>query len=67
MTKPKWEEKDMVMETADHFGWDPAECRVARSTDQDDRPCLVVIHEPTGRTSDECGDAGRWHSDGTAY
>jgi hypothetical protein len=66
-TETIWSEKDMIAATADHCDFDPADCRVAVALDRDYEKCYVVVHEPTGRTSDEYGDAGRWHIDGTAY
>jgi hypothetical protein len=65
-----WTEDDMIAATVEHWGVeeiDSSDCKVIVSIDGNDEPCLVVIHESTGRTSDEAGNAGRWHLDGTAY
>jgi hypothetical protein len=64
----RWTESDMIDAACEHWGegFEPGDCRVIRSTRAGDRPCLVVLHEPTGRTSDEAGDAGRWETDGRA-
>lgn len=62
-----WTLEEMRTETADHFGWDVADCEVMEARDGDDEPCLVVLHIPTGRDSSEAGDGGRWHMDRTGY
>jgi hypothetical protein len=64
-----WTKADMVTATVDWWnadGIDETDCTVVRSTDGNGKPCLIVLHVPTGRTSDEAGDAGRWRLDGTA-
>jgi precorrin-4 methylase len=66
----RWTDADMIAATVEHWGVeeiDEADCRVIEATYGWDEPCLVVIHMPTGRTSDEAGDGGRWHLDRTAY
>lgn len=62
-----WTRKEMVLETALHFEWQESDCDVIEHTDAHDEPCLIVMHIPTGRTSAEAGDGGRWHLDRTAY
>lgn len=66
----RWTHAEMI-ETACEWWDDPTiavgDCEVRRSTDGDDSPCLVVVHAPSGKTSAEAGDGGRWHLDGTAY
>ncbi len=65
----RWSESDMIAEAVYWWG-NPQilaeDCRVIEDTDGDGNPYLMVLHEPTGRTSDEAGDAGRWHLDGTS-
>jgi hypothetical protein len=62
-----WNHRDMINAACEHWGegYEPGDCRVIRD-DGHEPPCLVVRHEPTGRTSDEAGDGGRWHLDGRA-
>jgi hypothetical protein len=63
-----WTESDMIDAACEHWGegFRAEDCRVIPSTGHGDETCLVVLHQPTGRTSDESGDAGRWNLDGTA-
>jgi hypothetical protein len=63
----QWTEADMIAAACEHWGdgFEPGDCRVVRRYAHGS-PCLVVLHEPTGRTSDEAGNGGRWHLDGRA-
>jgi hypothetical protein len=64
-----WTRDDMIEATVEAWGCDDieaADCEVIRD-DSHEPPCLIVHHEPTGRTSDEAGDGGRWHLDGRAF
>jgi hypothetical protein len=67
MSDIRWTEQDMIAATAAHFDWERADCRVVRHDDGRGGTCLVVLHVPSGRTSAEAGDGGRWHLDGTGY
>lgn len=65
-----WTHEDMILATLEFWGIDsfePSDCQVVEATDGNGDPCLVVVHRPTGRTSDEASNAGRWHLDGTAF
>jgi hypothetical protein len=65
-----WSHADMIEATVEWWGRDDiedADCEVIEGTDGDGRPCLIVVHRPTGKSSEEAADAGRWHLDGTAY
>lgn len=64
-----WTQEDMIAAACEHFGegFEPADCRIIGALDGHSGNCLVVLHEPTGRTSDESGDGGRWREDGAAY
>jgi hypothetical protein len=69
MPEQKWTHAEMIEEAV--AWWEDSkirdeDCRVIESTDAEDGPCLVVLHVPTGRTTDEAGVGGRWHLDGTA-
>lgn len=68
MSKILWTEDEMIAAAMEHWDMDcdPREFQVVRSTDSQDRPCLIVRHDPSGRTSDEAGNSGRWHLDRTA-
>lgn len=66
----RWTHDDMISAYIewledDEFS-DPEDFEVIRTNDGVD-PCLVVCHVPTGRTSDECGDAGRFTLDGRLF
>ena len=68
--KAIWTEDDMIDAAVEWWAdedLDGHDCAVRRGTDAAGDPCLVVLHKPTGRTSAEMGDGGRWHLDGTAY
>lgn len=65
-----WTEDAMIESTLEWWGRDDFEasdCVVREGTDDDGEQCLIVLHRPTGRTSTEAGNRGRWHLDGTAY
>lgn len=65
----RWTEDEMIQETVAFWERDDIraeECRVIEST-ADDQRCLVVLHKPTGRTSDEAADGGRWTLDGQSW
>lgn len=66
MTAIIWTEDEMIGTTCEWWGngYRPEDCRVIRWNEPE---CLIVIHTPTGRTSDEAGGSGRWHLDGRAY
>lgn len=66
----RWTHKDMISAAVEWWETEAIsekDCRVVRSLDGHGEPCLTVVHRPTVRTSDEAGDAGRWHLDGTPY
>jgi hypothetical protein len=62
-----WTEEDMVDAACEWWGegFSPADCDVIPMPAHDGE-CLVVRHLPTGRTSDEAGNGGRWNLDHTA-
>lgn len=64
-----WPEADMIGATLEWWEDETIhrEDCVVRETNNGKEPCLVVLHKPTGKTSDEAGDAGRWRLDGTAF
>ena len=64
-----WSHADMIESTVDWWenpAIEDTDCNVIQTNDGEN-PCLVVLHTPTGRTSDEAGDRGRWHLNGTAF
>ncbi len=69
-TEPRWTYDEMISET---LAWweradrDARDCRVVEVDDCIGEPCLIVLHSPSGATSDEAGAGGRWNLDGTAY
>jgi hypothetical protein len=66
----RWTKAEMIDATVEFWfdsRFERADCKVIRSTDNRGEPCLIVLHVPSGRTSDESGNDGRWHPDGTAY
>jgi hypothetical protein len=69
----KWSRSEMIEECCREWGDDtgrdfaPEDCTVVESTGDHDEPCLIVLHRPSGRTSDEWGDGGMWHLDGSIY
>jgi hypothetical protein len=69
-TTIRWTRADMINATLEHWGredYQAEECQVITSALADGSRCLVVLHKPTGRTSDEAGNAGRWSLDGSPY
>ena len=69
MTGIRWTREDMIAATIEHWGDESIaakDCKVIVDA-SGEQPCLIVVHRPTGRTSAEAGDAGRWHCDGSAY
>lgn len=65
----RWTHEDMIDATVEHWGndsIDAADCKVI-AWESGGEQCLVVCHVPTGRTSDEAGDGGRWTHDGVAW
>ncbi len=62
-----WTRDDMILAACEHWGdgFEPADCTVIMG-DCRGESCVVVRHEPTGRTSDESGPAGCWNLDGMA-
>lgn len=64
----KWTPEDMIESTLEHFGredYSADDCTIVPGEDERG-PYLVIVHVPTGRSSDEAGDSGKWNLDGTA-
>ena len=61
-----WTDDDIVDAACEWWGGcRPADCEVIEMPTHEGS-CLVVRHVPTGRTSDEAGNGGRWNLDRTA-
>jgi hypothetical protein len=57
-----WTHDEMISETVAWWGRedrDAEDCKVIEREDERGK-YLVVLHEPSGTTSEEAGDAGRW-------
>ena len=64
-----WTEDEMIQETVafwEHDDIRAQDCRVIESESSGER-CRIVIHDPTGRTSDESADGGRWTLEGYSW
>jgi hypothetical protein len=69
-TTIRWTYADIIDATLEHWGcedYQAEDCEVITSALSNGSRCLVVLHVPTGRTSDESGNAGRWNLDGSPY